>query len=28
MMSASLIIAFGLVTDILYASLDPRIRFE
>jgi peptide/nickel transport system permease protein len=28
MMSASLIIAFGLVTDIVYASLDPRIRFE
>ena len=28
MMSASLIIVFGLVTDIVYASLDPRIRFE
>ena len=28
MMSASLIIAFGLVTDIVYAALDPRIRFE
>jgi len=28
MMSASLIIAFGLVTDIVYALLDPRIRFE
>jgi peptide/nickel transport system permease protein len=28
MMSATLIIAFGLVTDIVYASLDPRIRFE
>jgi peptide/nickel transport system permease protein len=28
MMSASLIIAFGLVTDIVYAFLDPRIRFE
>jgi peptide/nickel transport system permease protein len=28
MLSATLIIAFGLVTDILYAFLDPRIRFE
>ncbi len=28
MLSASLIIAFGLLTDIVYAFLDPRIRFE
>ncbi len=28
MMSATLIIAFGLITDIVYAFLDPRIRFE
>jgi peptide/nickel transport system permease protein len=28
MMSASLIIVFGLVTDVVYAFLDPRIRFE
>jgi peptide/nickel transport system permease protein len=28
MLSATLIIAFGLVTDIVYAFLDPRIRFE
>ena len=28
MLSATLIIAFGLITDIVYAFLDPRIRFE
>jgi peptide/nickel transport system permease protein len=28
MMSAVLIIAFGLITDIVYAFLDPRIRFD
>lgn len=28
MLSATLIIAFGLLTDIVYAFLDPRIRFE
>ncbi len=28
MMSASLIVAFGLITDIVYAFLDPRIRFD
>ncbi|MCI0477461.1 MAG: ABC transporter permease [Anaerolineales bacterium] len=28
MLSATLIIAFGLVTDIVYAFLDPRIRFD
>ncbi len=28
MMSATLIIAFGLITDVVYAFLDPRIRFE
>ncbi len=28
MLSATLIIMFGLITDIFYAFLDPRIRFE
>ncbi len=28
MISASLIVLFGLVTDVVYAFLDPRIRFE
>ena len=28
MMSATLIILFGLVTDIVYGFLDPRIRFD
>jgi peptide/nickel transport system permease protein len=28
MISASLIVLFGLVTDIVYAFLDPRIRFD
>lgn len=28
MMSATLIILFGLVTDIIYGFLDPRIRFD
>jgi peptide/nickel transport system permease protein len=28
MMSSSLIVMFGLVTDVVYAFLDPRIRFE
>jgi peptide/nickel transport system permease protein len=28
MMSATLIVAFGLVTDIVYGFLDPRIRFD
>lgn len=28
MMSATLIVLFGLVTDIVYAFLDPRIRFD
>jgi peptide/nickel transport system permease protein len=28
MMSATLIVAFGLITDIVYAFLDPRIRFD
>jgi peptide/nickel transport system permease protein len=28
MMSATLIVTFGLVTDIVYAFLDPRIRFD
>jgi peptide/nickel transport system permease protein len=28
MLSATLIIAFGLITDIVYAFLDPRIRFD
>jgi peptide/nickel transport system permease protein len=28
MMSATLIILFGLLTDIVYAFLDPRIRFD
>ena len=28
MLSATLIVAFGLITDIAYAFLDPRIRFE
>lgn len=27
-MSATLIVAFGLVTDVVYAFLDPRIRFD
>jgi peptide/nickel transport system permease protein len=28
MMSATLILLFGLVTDVVYAFLDPRIRFD
>ncbi len=28
MLSATLVILFGLLTDIVYAALDPRIRFE
>lgn len=28
MLSATLIVAFGLITDIVYAFLDPRIRFD
>ncbi|MBI5301554.1 MAG: ABC transporter permease [Chloroflexi bacterium] len=28
MMSATLIVAFGLITDIVYGFLDPRIRFD
>jgi peptide/nickel transport system permease protein len=28
MMSASLIVLFGLITDIVYAFIDPRIRFD
>ncbi len=28
MMSATLIVTFGLVTDIVYGFLDPRIRFD
>jgi len=28
MMSATLIVLFGLVTDIVYAFIDPRIRFD
>lgn len=28
MMSSSLIVLFGLITDIVYAFLDPRIRFD
>ncbi|MCI0475475.1 MAG: ABC transporter permease [Anaerolineales bacterium] len=28
MMSATLIVLFGLITDIVYAFLDPRIRFD
>jgi peptide/nickel transport system permease protein len=28
MLSAALIIAFGLITDVVYAFLDPRIRFD
>jgi peptide/nickel transport system permease protein len=28
MISATLIVAFGLITDIVYAFLDPRIRFD
>ncbi len=28
MMSAALIVLFGLVTDIVYGFLDPRIRFD
>jgi peptide/nickel transport system permease protein len=28
MLSATLIVMFGLVTDVLYAFLDPRIRFD
>jgi len=28
MMSATLIVAFGLITDIVYAFIDPRIRFD
>jgi len=28
MLSASLIVLFGLVTDVAYAFLDPRIRFD
>ena len=28
MMSATLIVLFGLITDIFYALIDPRIRFE
>ena len=28
MMSSTLIVAFGLVTDIVYGFLDPRIRFD
>ena len=28
MMSATLIVTFGLITDIVYAFLDPRIRFD
>jgi ABC-type dipeptide/oligopeptide/nickel transport system permease component len=27
-MSATLIVLFGLITDIVYAFLDPRIRFD
>ena len=28
MMSATLIVTFGLITDIVYGFLDPRIRFD
>jgi len=28
MMSATLIVLFGLITDIVYAFIDPRIRFD
>jgi len=28
MLSATLVVAFGLLTDIVYAFLDPRIRFD
>jgi peptide/nickel transport system permease protein len=28
MMSATLIVLFGLITDIFYALIDPRIQFE
>jgi peptide/nickel transport system permease protein len=28
MLSASLVILFGLITDIVYGFLDPRIRFD
>jgi peptide/nickel transport system permease protein len=28
MLSATLIVLFGLITDIVYAFLDPRIRFD
>jgi peptide/nickel transport system permease protein len=28
MMSATLVLAFGLITDVVYAFLDPRIRFD
>jgi ABC-type dipeptide/oligopeptide/nickel transport system permease component len=28
MLSAVLVILFGLLTDIVYAFLDPRIRFD
>ena len=28
MMSATLIVLFGLITDVVYAFLDPRIRFD
>ncbi|MBI3915111.1 MAG: ABC transporter permease [Chloroflexi bacterium] len=28
MLSATLIVLFGLVTDVVYAFLDPRIRFD
>jgi len=28
MMSSTLIVLFGLITDIVYAFLDPRIRFD
>ncbi len=28
MLSATLIVVFGLVTDVVYAFLDPRIRFD
>jgi len=28
MMSATLIVLFGLITDIVYALVDPRIRFD
>jgi len=28
MLSATLIVIFGIVTDIVYGFLDPRIRFD